>query len=479
MVAQVSAGAGREGITEMAGWTEIGIGRKALAAIVAAGLAGALWFATQSGRAPAPDLSATTGEAVTTTAAPAPRVDPAAEGASGADTGTEAAAVAPDAAAAEAEADDRSTAQTAPGAADARVPRFDLVRVDPKGNALVAGRAMPGARVQIIVDGETVDDVSVDRSGGFVSLFDLPPAQTPRIMSLKAVLADETTVASSQTVIVAPAAPQVAQAEPDGAVAPAGQLAASDTALQQSQPGGAGGAAPQPDTATPQPPGTAPDATPSQVPATGQQDDAVRGPASEGTRLPAQTQGAAPAVAPTVLLASEDGVKVLQPGGAAPEIPEAVALDSIAYDPAGEVTLSGRSTGEGFVRVYLDNRPVRTEQIEADGSWNAPLPDVDTGVYTLRIDEVDASGSVVSRLETPFKREEPAVLAQLAPETTPNAEFSLSVVTVQPGNTLWGIASKSYGDGILYVRVFEANRDRIRDPDLIYPGQVFVVPAAE
>ena len=49
-------------------------------------------------------------------------------------------------------------------------------------------------------------------------------------------------------------------------------------------------------------------------------------------------------------------------------------------------------------------------------------------------------------------------------------------VVVQRGNTLWGIARRNYGEGILYVRVFEANRDKIRDPDLIYPGQVFNVP---
>jgi len=38
------------------------------------------------------------------------------------------------------------------------------------------------------------------------------------------------------------------------------------------------------------------------------------------------------------------------------------------------------------------------------------------------------------------------------------------------------ISREHYGEGILYVRVFEANRDRIRDPDLIYPGQVFALP---
>ncbi|MFN4172801.1 MAG: LysM peptidoglycan-binding domain-containing protein [Pseudorhodobacter sp.] len=49
-------------------------------------------------------------------------------------------------------------------------------------------------------------------------------------------------------------------------------------------------------------------------------------------------------------------------------------------------------------------------------------------------------------------------------------------VTVQPGFTLWAIARDQLGEGILYVQVFEANRDRIRNPDLIYPGQVFAIP---
>ena len=52
------------------------------------------------------------------------------------------------------------------------------------------------------------------------------------------------------------------------------------------------------------------------------------------------------------------------------------------------------------------------------------------------------------------------------------------VVTVQPGFTLWQIATENYGDGMLYVKVFEANKGQIRDPDLIYPGQIFAVPAA-
>ena len=70
-----------------------------------------------------------------------------------------------------------------------------------------------------------------------------------------------------------------------------------------------------------------------------------------------------------------------------------------------------------------------------------------------------------------------SVEAIQALDTTAQTDVApVSLITVQPGNTLWGIAREKYGEGLLYVRVFEANTDRIRNPDLIYPGQIFTVP---
>ena len=191
----------------------------------------------------------------------------------------------------------------------------------------------------------------------------------------------------------------------------------------------------------------------------------------------AETETPAPEpAAPAVLLADDSGIRVLQSGGPGPQGVQSVVIDTITYDPEGEVSLGGRGAGAGFVRVYLDNKPIRTTEIGIDGQWRAELPAVDTGVYTLRVDEVNAAGSVVSRVETPFKREEPEVLAALDSRDDAARAAEVGVVTVQPGNTLWGIATDEWGDGFLYVRVFNANKDRIRDPDLIYPGQVFSIP---
>ncbi len=183
--------------------------------------------------------------------------------------------------------------------------------------------------------------------------------------------------------------------------------------------------------------------------------------------------------APPVLVSDAEGVRVLQPSlapGAGPEVLETVAVDAIAYDAEGAVDLSGRAAGGGTVRIYIDNSPIADVPVDADGQWKADLTALDPGVYTLRVDQLDATGAVTSRMETPFLREDRAEIAAVMAEETSAEGFEVAVQTVQPGNTLWAIARDRYGDGVLYVQVFEANRDRIRNPDLIYPGQIFVLP---
>ena len=49
--------------------------------------------------------------------------------------------------------------------------------------------------------------------------------------------------------------------------------------------------------------------------------------------------------------------------------------------------------------------------------------------------------------------------------------------TVKSGDTLSGIAKQQLGDGNAYMKIFEANRDQLSDPDKIKPGQVLKIPA--
>ena len=180
-----------------------------------------------------------------------------------------------------------------------------------------------------------------------------------------------------------------------------------------------------------------------------------------------------------VLVSDSDGVRVLQPAldpAAEQEVLSTVALDTISYDAAGGVILTGRASSGQGIAVYVDNTLAATAEIDPDGQWRTTLTSVPPGVYTLRVDEL-ADGAVTSRIETPFLREDRASLAAALAEDTTREGFTVAVRTVQPGNTLWGISRDRYGEGLLYVKVFEANRDRIRDPNMIYPGQVFRLPA--
>lgn len=308
-------------------------------------------------------------------------------------------------------------------------PKFDTFRLEPDGTMLIAGRAAANEEVDVILGDVAIARATADAGGSFVIFAVAPPASVPRRLSLLGD-PDGAAVASDTSYMVAPfGAVETAVAAPPASTAPAPQAA---------------------EPVSPQPPAL-PEPPPNE---------------SAALDVPAP---------PTVLQADAEGIRVVQ---TAPQLVPNVALDAITYDPEGEVLLSGRATGDGAIEVYLDNRPVTSSPIGPAGDWRTDLPDVDTGVYTLRIDEVDREGTVVSRIETPFKREEAGNVAAVLAEETTQDGFQVAVKTVQPGSTLWAIAEENLGKGIYYVEVFEANRDLIKDPDLIYPGQIFRIPEA-
>jgi nucleoid-associated protein YgaU len=72
---------------------------------------------------------------------------------------------------------------------------------------------------------------------------------------------------------------------------------------------------------------------------------------------------------------------------------------------------------------------------------------------------------VAARIQVPFQRDQ-----------LPEGSVAEGRVVVQPGNNLWRLARAAYGRGVRYTVIYEANRDQIRNPRLIFPGQVFAVP---
>lgn len=330
---------------------------------------------------------------------------------------------------------------------------FDVVRVTPDGNALVAGRADPGAQVSIVIDGVEVASVPANNNGKFALSFDLEPSAAPRLMTLSTKSSEGEVVESTESVIlspvVAPKPPEppaedsVVVAEGEGETSTVEPVPAEDTSVASTEPEVA-------------------------RPLSNQAEEAEPADTVEVTALAPQ--------APAVLLADESGVRVLQPEpGAA--IPEGVSVDAISTNPDGAMAISGRAPGGGFVRLYADNAEVMTVPIDSTGSWRAGLPQDLPAQFVLRVDQLDADSKVLARTETDVVRETREQLDGLLVEEVRAGSTAAVVVTVQEGFTLWAIARENYGDGRLYVKVFEANREQIRDPDLIYPGQTFTIPS--
>jgi len=248
---------------------------------------------------------------------------------------------------------------------DPSVPKFDLVRIEADGSAVVAGRAAPNAEVQILSNGEEIGTAKASARGEFVALIDTELTTTAQSLALVANAPSTGPVTSQSNVIV---------------------LARSATEIDNL-------------------------------------DEEI-------------------SLAPAIVQATPDAVRVIQPVVGLADL-DRVSLDTISYDQAGQVILAGRGRPGFSARIYADGKAISDKTISGSGTWSATINDLDEGRYVIRVDELDTS------------------------------------VIVQPGNNLWTIAEGRYGEGFRYTTIFEANKEQIRDPDLIYPGQVFELPEGE
>jgi nucleoid-associated protein YgaU len=264
------------------------------------------------------------------------------------------------------------------------VPSFDIVKVDPSGHAVIAGRAAPGSKVTVLDGDKPLGDVTADDRGEWVLVPINPIAPGERQLTLEAT--DPTTGAktkSTDTVALAVAPPT-----------PGGTGAGTVAVLLPSNP-----------------------------------------------NQPAQA------------------LQTPNSGGA-------LSLDTAEYSQDGKLLLSGHATPGATLRLYADNQLVATVKAGLDGKWSSVSPHPKTsGKIELRVDELGADGSVAQRVAEPFE-----------PQTAAAAAGPIGSYTVQPGNSLWLIARKAYGNGTQYTVLFGANKEHIRDPNLIYPGQIITVP---
>ena len=141
-----------------------------------------------------------------------------------------------------------------------------------------------------------------------------------------------------------------------------------------------------------------------------------------------------------------------------------LSIETIDYDAGGNAIFSGRATPNSVVQIFAGRQAVGSTQADGQGRWTLSST-IPPGRYTLQILQLNEDGSPAYALEVPFE--------QAAPE---DIVLRDGAVVVQPGNSLWVISRSVYGRGEQYTVIYEANESQIRDPDLIFPGQIFRLP---
>jgi hypothetical protein len=316
-------------------------------------------------------------------------------------------------------------------------PAFDVTRIEPSGEAVIAGRAAPGATVELLRNGDVHDRAVADKSGQFV----MEPPRLPAgdyELTLRSRLPDGRNATSKQSVVVA--------LQPSLKERPVVALMTPDK--------------------------------------------------------------------PSVVLSKPaEGTNVA--GGP-------VAVETVETEPSGKLFVSGRSPPGAAVRLYLNESYLASTTAAANGRFAFTVNGgIRPGGYRVRLDEVESkSGAIRSRAEVPFNMPEivasngtdskdavgstqprPAsavpdqatrppdaagstqartAAATPSPESgTPAAVVMVPKVmtaTVSRGDSLWRISRAAYGDGARYTVIYDANHKQIRNPNRIYPGQIFVVP---
>jgi hypothetical protein len=314
------------------------------------------------------------------------------------------------------------------GAGDEVRPAFDVTRIEPSGDAVIAGRAVPGASVELLRNGALHDRVVADKFGQFAMV---PPRLPPGDYEL--------TLRSTQ--------PDGRQATSKESVVVALQPVLKDR--------------------------------------------------------------------PVVALMTPDKPSVVLSKPVASKSTGQVAVEMVETESGGKLHVSGRSLPGAAVRLYLNDSYRASTKAAADGRFAFTVNErIRPGGYRVRLDEVESgSGAIRSRAEVPFNmpeavaakgsgesptaeffrsprqaaKQQPAAgstVSQTAVATSASATGSPSdaavpkatTTVVSPGDSLWRISRATYGTGMRYAVIYGANHNQIRNPDLIYPGQVLVLP---
>jgi hypothetical protein len=299
-----------------------------------------------------------------------------------------------------ANADSAPKVSTAPAAADPTIerPAFDVVRVEPTGETVVAGHTTPKTTVELRDGGRVIAKVDADESGQFVVLPPPLPTGSHRL-ELAAQSGGAPVLSEPVTVDVAARKPDISERSAIPPRAPATATAAAEGELQKPGPVLVGSPAPQSRTV-----GSADRVGPLPVP-----------PVSADAPLAAEKPGppreaALPptAVVPAQPKAPAEPVARIQPpavlGPTAGQAGPGVSVRTVEASAPGRLEVRGVAEPNSSLRLYLNGSPLADAAAGTDRRWSLTIEHgMSPGFYTFRADEIDRSnGAVSARAEVPF-----------------------------------------------------------------------------
>lgn len=309
-------------------------------------------------------------------------------------------------------------------------PSFGTAGVDHKGNASFTGTATPGDVVSLLWDGKAMGSTKADDKGNWTLGFKAPKSQQQQELLVSARAGDGSIVIGPQRAIIRPPV----------------------------------------------------------------------------------TDGGLPRI---TLKAADQTATTLQAGNvAAPEVKTGLIVEKVTDGDSGLTMLTGRADPGASVKAAINGKAAGETRVAADGTWSLAASNASgKGAESLRLELIDKDGGTLDQADVPYKvaanapkvavnepkvtRDFPSVLSSKpGPKPKPYrkgegadlaALFTSSkgtdvdqpkttMVKVRRGDSLWRISRRHLGKGKKWAAFYKANKDKIDNPDLIYPGQMLIIP---
>jgi len=441
------------------------------------------------------------------------------------------------------------------------VPAFDLLRAEPDGSLVIAGRAAPGSEVEIVSGSSVLANTTATETGDFAAVLEEPLEPGEHNIVLRSTF-EGNAATSVETAIVS--VPSDEKGQLVALVQQPGEPSRLISAPEPQRRGENGGEA------TAQGPGgQAEQAAGGDVQheegAAGQNADSGQQAPAVAEALPGTEGGEARASSPDEIAAAEtDSSSGGTAGGQEEASTEATSpfIEAVEID-GREVFVAGAAEPGRLLRVYANDILLGQTTVSPEGRFLIEAErDLPVGDYIVRADVLDEDGmTVIARAAVPFERHVGENIAAVAPESlnqsgaprqseagsanpksgtgsadapaggastsmpaqevergqelpldrkaggasggagseqemaarsgktetetgrgsvaevlSPALQSVDGAVVIRRGDTLWEISRRVYGRGVRYTTIYLANQEQIRDPDLIWPGQIFTVP---